>query len=73
MRLAPVLVTSIPRTERSLGFGFAISRSCSARIDGNTDVSKDHIRGPVFGATYRFFELGRTVFEYHKQGKSPAR
>lgn len=41
-------------------------------FDGNTDVSKDHIRGPVFGATYRFFELGRTVFEYHKQGKSPA-
>ena len=41
-------------------------------FDPNTDVSADHNDGPVVGATYRFFELGRVVFEYHKQGKPPA-
>jgi len=41
-------------------------------FDPNKDVDNDHLSGPVFGTTYRFFELGRAVFEYHKQGRRPA-
>lgn len=41
-------------------------------FDPNTDVPKDDINGPVLGTTYRFFDLGRVVFEYHKQGKPSA-
>lgn len=41
-------------------------------FDPNDDLGNDHISGPVAGATYRFIELGRAVFEYHKQGKRPA-
>jgi len=41
-------------------------------FDPNKDVDHDHLSGPVFGTTYRFFELGRAVFEFHKQGRRPA-
>jgi len=41
-------------------------------FDANRDVSDDEAKGPVAGATYRFFDPGRIVFEYHKQGKRPA-
>lgn len=40
-------------------------------FDPNSDLAGDHNEGPVVGATCRFFELGRIVFEYHKQGKPP--
>lgn len=41
-------------------------------FDPNDAVAKDDLSGPVAGVTYRFIELGRAVFEYHKQGKQPA-
>lgn len=41
-------------------------------FDPNTGHSNDQISGPVLGATYRFFENGRVVGEYHRQGKSIA-
>jgi len=40
-------------------------------FDGNRHVDNDELSGPVVGATYRFFDPGRVVFEYHKQGKHP--
>lgn len=41
-------------------------------FDPNRNVGGDHLSGPVFGTTYRFIDLGRAVFEYHKQGRRPA-
>lgn len=41
-------------------------------FDPNRDRDDDHSSGPVFGTTYRFMDLGRAVFEYHKQGRHPA-
>lgn len=41
-------------------------------FDPNRRTANDHLDGPVFGATYRFFDPGRIVFEWHKQGRKPA-
>lgn len=41
-------------------------------FDPDQDKPNDKLSGPVFGTSYRFTELGRVTFEYHKQGKEPA-
>lgn len=40
-------------------------------FDPDRDRDDDHLNGPVLGATYRFMELGRASFEFHKQGRKP--
>lgn len=41
-------------------------------FDPNRDLDGDHLNGPVLGTTWRFFDLGRATFEWHKQGRKPA-
>ena len=38
-------------------------------FDADQAKKNDQLSGPVFGATYRFIDTGRIVYEFHKQGK----